>query len=73
MDDAKRYIRDIESFHRRYGLIRRDPPPSRLQRAKHWLSKLLRRTPEPPADPHAYVMAGVKPRPPYLRGSATAD
>jgi hypothetical protein len=73
MDEAKDFIRDLESFHRRYGLIRPDPKPSAWYRAKQWLRARFHRRPDAPQDPYAYVTARPKPRPPYLRGSATAD
>jgi hypothetical protein len=34
------------------------------------LKRMLRRNPEPPEDPYAYVGAPKKPRPPYRRASA---
>ena len=73
MDEARRLIRDLESFHRRYGFIRPDPNPSRWHRMKQWVSARFRRRPDAPQDPYAYVTVRPKPRPPYLRGSTTAN
>src|SRR4051794_9324890 len=68
MDEATRLVRDMESFHRRYGLFPKGP--TRWQRAKNWLRRLLQRRGDTPPDPYAYVTARPKPRPPYLRGRA---
>jgi hypothetical protein len=43
---------------------------SRLSRLLDRLKRLLRKEPEPPEDPYAYVGAPKKPRPPHLSASA---
>ena len=47
-------------------------PQSRLSQLLDGLKRLLRREPEPPEDPYAYVGAPKKPRPP-LRSASAAE
>ena len=41
----------------------RNQPPSRLRKLLDALKRLLKREPEPPEDPYAYVAVRLKPRP----------
>lgn len=43
---------------------------SRLRALMEAVKRLLRKEPEPPEDPYAYVGAPKKPRPPHLSASA---
>jgi hypothetical protein len=46
---------------------------SRLQRLLHQIRRLLKREPEPPEDPYAYVGAPKKPQPPLRSASAAVE
>ncbi len=37
------------------------------------MKRLIRKPPESPEDPHSYVTAPNKPRPPYLSATAVAE
>jgi hypothetical protein len=72
MDDAERFVNEIE---RRHAERRRNV--ERLKQAPRTVAKRIRqffkKKPNSPEDPYAYVMAPVKPKPPHLRASAAAD
>jgi hypothetical protein len=46
---------------------------SRLKQLLYRLKRLLKREPEPPEDPYAYVGAPKKPRPPLRSASAAVE
>jgi hypothetical protein len=71
MDDAERFVNERERRHL-------EP----RQKVERWMRapgaavkriRLFTKKPDGPEDPYAYVMAPVKPKPPYRRASIGLD
>jgi len=62
----------MESMREKHGHVRRSKS-DRIRVALDTIKRLFRRTPDVPEDPHAYVTAPKKTRPPTRGAAAVAE